>query len=602
MSYIIILMRSLFSYYINQLDLTDIQTEAICALTNVLFEDAASTATHKTKRVIREVLPQFSSIMDKVARDDNGNPILTSKGKEQTTLEYLERQIKNTYFHDGKANIKFEPGVARIAYGELGMQGNEDTRKLRILGRILQEISASHASEYDANLNGMSYDELNERFGGTIKQADDNELENLKNSSYDKSNYIIKWIPDFETAKQYSEYTNFGSNEHWCLTYNRNLWESYTGKYNANKVYFCYVPEFEHVERVVGDNAPLDEYGLSLISVVVTPENELRAVTCRWNHTNGGSDGVMDAKQLSRLLGGYVFDLCPPYDKEELKSRGYIPLEDVQQMLDDGVNLLPYITQKGIICINDKYNFVRDGKLISSKWFDILGGFNDGYAKAELRGKWNFIDINGNFLSNQWFDDTGDFNDGYAQVELNDKMNFIDTNGNILSDQWFDGAEWFCEGYGPVKLKDKWNYIDANGNFLSDQWFDYCGAFIDGLAQVGLNGKWNFIDTNGKFISDQWFDVAGDFYDGYAQVKLGGKWNYIDPNGYLLSDQWFQWTTSFNDGYAQVKLNGKWNFIAPNGTFLSDKWFDGAESFRDGHARVLLNGKWKLIDSNGDIS
>ena len=536
MSHIILLMRSLFSYYINQLDLTDIQIEAICALTNVLFEDAASTATHKTKRVIREVLPQFSSIMDKVARDDNGNPILTAKGKEQTTLEYFERQIKNTYFHDGKANIKFEPGVARIAYGELGMQGNEDTRKLRILGRILQEISASHATEYDANFNGLSYDELNERFGGAIKQANDSELEDLRNSSYDKSNYIIKWIPDFETAKQYSEYTNFGSNEHWCLTHNQNLWESYTGKYNENKVYFCYVPDFEHVERAVGENAPLDEYGLSLISVIVTPENELRAVTCRWNHTNGGSDGVMDAKQLSRLLGGYVFDLCPPYDKEELKSRGYIPLEDVQQMIDDGVDLSEHITQKGMICINDKYNFIRDGKLISNKWFDIVGFFNDGYAKAEVRGKWNFIDTNGNFLSDQWFDCTGDFNDGYAQVELKDQMNFIDTNGN----------------------------------FLSDQWFDYCGDFNDGLAQVELNDKWNFIDTNGKFISDQWFDCAGDFSEGYAVVKLNCKWNFIDHKGNFLSERWFDDCGSFYNGFANVTLNGKRNLIDHNGKLIAE--------------------------------
>jgi len=499
-------MRSLFNHYINQLNLSNIQIEAISALTNVLFEDAASTAKHKTKRVIREVLPQFSYIMDKVARDDNGNPILTSTGKEQTTLEYFERQIKNTYFHDGKANIKFEPGVARIAYGELGMQGNEDTRKLRILGRIIQEISASHATEYDANLNGMSYDELNGRFGGTIKQADDNERDDLKKASYDKSNYIIKWIPDFETAQQYSKYTDYGSSEHWCLTHMQDMWESYTGHHNENKVYFCYVPDFEHVERVVGDNAPLDEYGLSLISVVVTPENELRAVTCRWNHTNGGSDGAMDAKQLSDLLGGYVFDLCPPYDKEELMSRGYIPLEDVQQMLDNGVDLSEHINQKGMICINDKYNVVRDGKLISNKWFDVAG----------------------------------DFHSGYARVKLNDKWNFIDTNGNFLCDQWFDGAvDSFHDGFARVDLKDQMNYIDPNGNFLCDQWFDSLGRFHDGYAQVKLNDKWNYIDTNGNLLSDQWFDMAGDFHNGYAQVKLNDIWNYIDPNGNLLYDQWF---------------------------------------------------------------
>jgi len=96
----------------------------------------------------------------------------------------------------------------------------------------------------------------------------------------------------------------------------KNMWDSYTSD-GLNKVYFAYKPNFKEVSRITGKNAPLDEYGLSLISIIVDPWENLRAVTTRWNHDNGGSDQAMDARQLSKLLGGNVFGLCPPPPKPE---------------------------------------------------------------------------------------------------------------------------------------------------------------------------------------------------------------------------------------------------------------------------------------------
>ena len=460
-------MESLFNHYVSKLDLTMPQYEAVCALANSLFEDAASTAKHKTKRIIRNVLPQFNNVFDEIAKDDENKPILTEKGNTQTVIEYLEHNLRNTFFHDGKTSIKFEPGAARIAYGELGMQANEDTRKLSRLGKILQEISIAHETEYDANLNGMTFDELNERFGASINKADTETQEKLKNKTYDKSDYIIKWIPDFRTAQQYRQYTDYGNNnECWCLTRDERMWDSYTGQHNENKVYFCHVPNFESVPREPGSNAPLDTYGLSLISVIVTPDKQLRAVTSRWNHTHGGSDGVMNEEQLSNLLGGYVFDLCPPYSREEVIKRGYIYLDDVQQMLDDGIDLHEYIDATGRICINGKENLLHGRKLLFDQWFDYLDNFHDGFARVKLNRKYNFIDTKGNILADQWFDYVENFHDGFARVKLNRKYNFIDTEGNIRFDQWFDYVYDFHDGFAWVSLNGSEHLIDTKGNII----------------------------------------------------------------------------------------------------------------------------------------
>lgn len=282
--------------------------EAATLAYRVLFENAEGSAAHKTRRLIRNMFPQLADRLDSVAVDESGRPILTMRGNKQTFLDMLEHRVRNEFFHDG-ANIKFEPGVARIAYGELNMENrNEDSHKIGILRNIIKLISDGHADEYDADLNRMTFDALNERFGATVKAVDDKTKSELASMKYEKSDYVIEPIPDFKTAKKYAKFTRPNT---WCITHMKDMWDAYTGK-GMNRVYFCHRPGFEKLKAKEGNNCPLDEYGLSLISVIVDPFGNYRAVTTRWNHANGGSDKAMDAKELSKLLGGNVFELCPP--------------------------------------------------------------------------------------------------------------------------------------------------------------------------------------------------------------------------------------------------------------------------------------------------
>lgn len=281
------------------------------------------------------------------------------------------------------------------------------------------------------------------------------------------------------------------------MTRDERMWKSYTGSHNENKVYFCHIPNFESVPREPGSNAPLDTYGLSLISVIVTPDKQLRAVTSRWNHINGGSDGVMNEEQLSNLLGGYVFDLCPPYSREEVIQRGYIYLDEVQQMLDNGINLNEYIDVKGRITINDKMNILHGRKLVSDQWFDMIDYFKNGFAMVYENAKYNFIDTEGKLLSYTWFDRVEYFLDGVAKVRLHYKYNFINTEGNLLSDIWFDFVSDVHDGFSKVKLNEKYNFIDREGNILSEQWFNWASDFYNGFAEVRLDGT-AYIDTKGN--------------------------------------------------------------------------------------------------------
>ena len=431
---------------------------------------------------------------------------------------------------------KFLLGVARLFIdGELSVN---DYFKCTNFNQILKLIASdAHVNEYDNNLNGMSADELINRFKNLRVGELSKRKELMGGKQYHQNReYTIVPINSYEEATKYAKYNE------WCVTYSEDMFDDKTCN-GAGRFYFCLQNGFENVPKKVGPNAPLDEYGLSMIAVSITMEGEPNSITCRWNHDNGGSDSVMDDEQLSELLGVNFYNAFKPYTREELHAKGFILFDEVQEMLDKGVSP------------NDIFEFVGD--------------FHDDCVKVKLNGKWNFINRNNKLLSDTWYDAVYDFSNGYARVKLDNKYNFINTGGKLLTDTWFDLVYNFDEGYAPVQLDDKWNFINQNGKCVSDTWFNLVYYFADGYAKVKLGNKYNFIDKNGKRVSDTWYDDVYDFYDGYARVQLDDKWNYIDTHGKCISDTWFDWVDDFYNGYVYVKLDGKLFKIDKNGQRVS---------------------------------
>jgi hypothetical protein len=293
-----------------------------------LTEDRASKSRKQTETVIASLFQDtYGDKLYQTAADGQGRPILTQRGDKQTVLQYLERMVRITFFHNDYANIKFEPGVARIAYGELGMQANEDQQSLHKLGGILKILSQAHSEEYDSNLNGMSFIDLDNRFGKDASNIGKEEQDRINNAEYNsEGEYTIIRINSFEEAKPYCKYTN--PNSRWCLTHMENMFAQYTNNGN-NTLYFAYKKGFESLKPIKGEGCPLDEYGLSLLSIIMSPDygdgGSLAYCTCRWNHDNGGSDSVMNAQELSNVLGGSVFKLCP-CKKVDIKINGDLGL------------------------------------------------------------------------------------------------------------------------------------------------------------------------------------------------------------------------------------------------------------------------------------
>ena len=429
---------------------------------------------------------------------------------------------------------KFILGVARMfCDGEL--RTANDIGNLNSTLKLV--ASDAHINEYDRNLNGMSCQELVQRFAKAMSDNLEAEKAEIDQMAFESpSDYEIVRIDSFEQAEEYGDYVS------WCVTHDENMFNSYTSD-GINQFYFCLKNDFENVERVQSEGCPLDEYGLSMIAVSVNENGMLNTCTCRWNHNNGGDDSIMNAKEVSQVIGMNFFEVFKPNNKwKEL-------IANVMQRLANG---------------EDPINV-----------FDDVDDFREGFASVKLNDKWNFINQEGRLLSGQWFDNVGNFSDGFAAFRFNSKYNFINQEGRLLSNQWFDGASDFSDGFARIKLNGKWNFINQEGRLLSDQWFDYVDDFSEGFASVKLNRKWNFINQECSFLSGQWFDYVDDFSDGFAWVQLNGKWNFINQEGKFLWDypveQWFSYYNDFKYGFAKVNLNGEWRKIDTNGKLLESK-------------------------------
>jgi len=284
---------------------------------HALFEGL--TPQQKTRRTIRAILNPPPSGWDSPAVRTDGSEFVSEHGTTLTWDQVLETYLRGLVFRDKAISPKFEPGVARIAYGELGVwpEDIEDFRtekpESKPLGQfrsILHMLSGdAHVNEYDFDLNGLKYAELVDRFGKSSSEADADDTEDTG-----VLNYKIVHIPDFETAQEYAKYTN-----RWCVCHYRNYFNRYTAR-GKNTFYMLFAPGFEDMEDVHGENYPKDEYGLSVIGPMIAPDGSVEYCCVRRNHEGGMGDHALTEKELSRLLGRPVRKVLPHIENESAMS------------------------------------------------------------------------------------------------------------------------------------------------------------------------------------------------------------------------------------------------------------------------------------------
>src|SRR5574344_1970326 len=371
---------------------------------------------------------------------------LMSQGKTYDECEQLFKGINHDIPMNYQLQSKFMLGLCRLFLsGELkdATDINKINEYLKIIG------SAGHIDEYDNDLNGLSFSEIEQRFAPIAQQnAEQSRAEVSQMKFASKSDYNIVKIETEEQCKEYGKYTS------WCITHGS--FSSY-GLDNFNQCYFCLKPGFENVQKPESpesNGAPFDEYGLSMISIIVNQDGEPMYVTTRYNHDFNGENNekLHTAKQVSELLGLNFYDVFKPNNK----------WQDL---------------------VNSCAERVKNGEDMDDV-FDNVDNFSDGFARVKLENKWNFINKEGKIIFKQWFDNVDNFLDGFARVKLENKWNFINKEGKIIFKQWFDNVDNFSDGFARVKLENKWNFINKEGKIIFKQWFDNVYIFYDVFAII----------------------------------------------------------------------------------------------------------------------
>ena len=393
---------------------------------NVKFIRRPKKVCAKSRRINESMI---LSLLTESAQDKRVQKFLKSKGYS----DYNKRmEIIGSAKHD-IPNIRLDNDKFLLGCLRMFLDGQlRDEESIRKVDTALKQIHTDgHTNEFSEDLNGKSPDELHNMFRETMKQNAAKDRERSSKRVFDSgSNYKIIPINSFEDAKPYGQYTS------WCVTHDQNAFDSYTS--SGNRFYFCLRNGFQDVLKN-DENAPLNEWGLSMIAVNVDMNGDLTRVTTRYNHDYNGENNplLQTPEQLENVLKVHFYQTFLPYTRQELLDMGILPFDMVQELLDSGKK--------------------------PEEIFDVCENFYKGYAKVKLNGKWNFINEEGRLISDTGFDRCGGFCNGYAKVVLNDKYNFINREGRLISDTWFDECGVFYDDYATVKLNGKWNFIDREG-------------------------------------------------------------------------------------------------------------------------------------------
>jgi hypothetical protein len=276
----------------------------------------------------------------------------------------------------------------------------------RIIGELnqtLKILADSHAEEYNQDLNGMSSEELINRFKGAVRtDVEQRKAANAERKYGGTSDYKIVLIPDADSASKYQEYVS------WCVCTSPNMYESYTHD-GMGVFYFLLKNGFENIPKEKGPNCPLDEYGLSMIAVSINEDGSINTVTCRWNHSEGGNDNIMTDEQLSQLLGKDVYQVLKPVGIEVLVDNDRFRIFSKNgkvKVFDKKCNEYSDFDEYGFATIGVGYQQLK-GKInlkgeivIPEKYFDCGDVEADGCCSVNLYGI-GLISINGQTIFNQ---------------------------------------------------------------------------------------------------------------------------------------------------------------------------------------------------------
>ena len=186
-----------------------------------------------------------------------------------------------------KGTCKYLPGVCRIYLDDLPSKTDDQAELVKLTSRLSDLVNAIglhfdkdfNDDDQGRDFNGMSFDQLEAKYGQYVEELKRREREEAKSSlSKSKKNkdYRIVKIDSFEDASEFSDYVS------WCVTEDEDYFNDYTAN-GENRFYFVIRKDFQTVQ----EKDP--SYATSMLAILINLDGSMDSNSgCTSRLNNGG--------------------------------------------------------------------------------------------------------------------------------------------------------------------------------------------------------------------------------------------------------------------------------------------------------------------------
>lgn len=528
---------------------------------------------------LQNYLRQMPTLFDAVANNQNGC---------NKFIDYLRLNLYGQFGVGRQGHlVTYIPGISRIACRDLRFYAFDYSIRggdILKFGRFLKLVKYRYDFLFEGNapdpdFDGLSYEELMAKYKNKMElhtQEMHHELDEGEKIITTDSGYKIIPIPDYVSGNALKP-TNEGLNIlnslgrycDWCVCGNQAVAEFSQYLSNGGKMYVCLKNGFENIQRpeVPAETTPLDEYGLSMINVIVGSDGMPDNITTRWNHEYGGENhrDLWYASQLQKVLNIKYRDVFTPRPNEELKalrlSESKVRAKDIDlssfeikdelnpnfwknNKLDSRIRLkLLDIADDFVDFLNIKWvepeDITMTGSLANFTW-------NEEYSDIDLHILYNFKDV----------DERTDFVAGYfdgKKKEWNDRHENLTIYGFPVEVYVQDTEEKHTSG-GIFSLeKNEW-VVEPNKDDLNDN--DYSDKTVKKKVSDYMNQIDNLIkDYNKKTIEsdiEEIYDKSTSLFD---KIKNERNNSLHDKDAKELSTGNLIFKSLRRNGYIEKIIN-----------------------------------------------
>lgn len=224
--------------------------------------------------------------------------LLLDKGFSETEADEL---ISYLYQHIPALKDKmrrFISGIVRwMLEGEFDPSEPNDLIKVNRLLTALRNSPAidAYSNDFIFDISGKPQS-LDEVIG--IVDVDVSSDEDV--SDFSNHNYKVIRLHNYNEALKYKDVAD------WCIFNSEEAFNDHLFNGTA-KFYLILRDDYKSVPRVPSDNSPLDNYGVSVIGVVMGPDSEPISITSRWNSIQE-ADNFISMEKLEEIIGEETAD------------------------------------------------------------------------------------------------------------------------------------------------------------------------------------------------------------------------------------------------------------------------------------------------------